>query len=793
MDLQRISLDGDWQLAFAPEGQHVVKDPSELQTAGMEIVPARVPGNVELDLVRAGRLPDPFSADNIRQLRPLESYEWWYYRDIDLQEHSHTADAEWDLVLAGADALATVWVNGTEVGQADNALIAHRFDVTQALHPGTTNRIVVRIGSATNRARQYHYDASMMSWENREEGLFIRKAPHVWGWDIMPRAASAGLWRSVWLERHPPTSIEQVYYWTIDVNEDAATLGVHFQFRTDTPMDGLVLRFRGVCAQHQFEYRWPVEFVAGHCRIPVHNPRLWWPKGYGEPNLYRVTVQLCRGKEILAERTDHIGIRRIELHRTETAGQPWVPQPADQNGRIDSPPDPESHFYFAVNGIPIMVKGANWVPLDAFHSRDAGRVDKAVALFDDLGCSMIRCWGGNVYEDDTFFDLCDQKGIMVWQDFAFACCRYPQTETFLARVRREVQAVAEKLRNHACLALWCGDNEIDMAYLADKLLPSHNRLSRETIPQTLHRCDPHRPYVPSSPYVPASIEQEPDAGMRSPERHLWGPRGYFKSPFYTQYCAHFIGEIGYHGCPNVSSIRRFIAPDKIWPWQDNDQWQVHAVYHWQHHAIDRDRIVLMANQVRELFGEIPQDLETFALASQITQAEAKKFFIESTRLRKWKTSGILWWNVLDGWPQFSDAVVDYYLGKKLAYHYIRRAQQPIGLVIGELGSGKYLPIVVCNDTPQDTTVTYRVWDAADGSVQAEGETVVPANQNWQVGRIRTFASEQRLYLIEWQVGGQVFGNHYLVGLPPVSLAQYRRWLPSIAALPQPFDPASVAE
>ncbi|MBN1935804.1 MAG: hypothetical protein JW934_14135, partial [Anaerolineae bacterium] len=177
---------------------------------------------------------------------------------------------------------------------------------------------------------------------------------------------------------------------------------------------------------------------------------------------------------------------------------------------------------------------------------------------------------------------------------------------------------------------------------------------------------------------------------------------------------------------------------------------------------------------------------------QITQAEAKKFFIESTRLRKWQTSGILWWNVIDGWPQFSDAVVDYYFGVKLAYHYIRRSQQPVGVVVGEAGAGKYLPVVVCNDTLRPASVRYRVWDADDGAVQVVGEAVVPANQNWQVGRIRTYASDQRLYLIEWQVNGQTFGNHYLAGWPPISLARYHRWLPSIGALSPSFDPALAA-
>ena len=790
--MERISLDGDWQLTYFSEGAWQIPHPDDLTSVSVDPVVARVPGNVELDLVDAGVIPDPFYASNIRRLRPFEPYEWWYTREFVVPEGA--ADRRWDLVFGGLDTLATVWVNGVEVGQAANMLIEHRFDVTASLRPGEVNQIAVRLCSAVNRARRFQYDAASMSWERREEGLFIRKAPHVWGWDIMPRAVSAGIWRSVWLEEHPPTAIEQLYYWTIDVAPEGAMLGVRFQFRTDAPaIDGLSMHFRGVCSEHTFEFEWPVEFIAGGCHIPVPGARLWWPKGYGEPDVYTVTAQLCQGDRVLAERVDRLGLRKLVLERTETAGATWSPPAAGQGSvRVDAPLDPENHFVFVVNREPIMIKGANWVPLDAFHSRDAERVEQAVALFDDLGCNMIRCWGGNVYEDQRFFDLCDEKGILVWQDFSFACCRYPQTDEFLVQVRQEAQAVVEKLRNHPSLALWCGDNEIDAAYVAGGLSPEQNRLTREVIPQVVHRCDPHRPYVPSSPYVPPAVASQPGSDMHTPEQHLWGPRGYFKSPFYTQHSAHFIGEIGYHGCPNVSSIRRFISPEKLWPWQDNDEWQVHAVYHWQHSAIDRDRIALMANQVQELFGVIPDDLETFALASQITQAEAKKFFIESTRLRKWRTSGILWWNVIDGWPQFSDAVVDYYFGQKLAYHYIRRLQRPVCVIVGEPGPGKYLPVVVSNDSREPAEVRYRVWDADNAETEVEGSFTVPANQNWQVDRIRIYASDQRLYLIEWQVNGKLYGNHYLAGGPPFSLERYCAWLPAIAALPRTFDPDQTA-
>jgi len=554
------------------------------------------------------------------------------------------------------------------------------------------------------------------------------------------------------------------------------------------------LRITGACGDHSFQYDWPLEFIVDGFNIPVAGAKLWWPVGYGEPDLYTVKAQLLRADQVLAERTDRIGIRKIIVDRTELAGQVRSAEPASRcPEQVDIPAFSDSHFVITVNKIPILIKGTNWVPLDAFHSRDVKRLAPALTMVQDLGCNMIRCWGGNVYESEAFFDWCDEHGVLVWQDFYIACCIYPQDEMFLDQVRQEAIQVIRRLRNHPSLAVWCGDNENDMFYLTEGRDPRLNQITRQVLPQILESHDPYRHYIPSSPYVPPGLAGRPNAWQLTPEQHLWGPRGYYKSPFYTHHSAHFIGEIGYHGCPGSSSIRKFISPDHLWPWQSNEEWQVHSVYHWQNQVVDRDRIQLMANQIKELFGFIPEDLTTFVLASQITQAEAKKFFIESTRLRKWWTSGILWWNLIDGWPQFSDAIVDYYYQKKLAYEYIRRVQKSVCVMIGEPATGKYLPVVIGNDSCKEAHVQYCIWDADTRETAAEGAMTIPSNENWQVNLIRTYAGEQRLYLIEWQVDSESFGNHYLVGTPPFKLEGYMKWLKAIAALPQPFDSDQVAQ
>jgi beta-mannosidase len=276
-----------------------------------------------------------------------------------------------------------------------------------------------------------------------------------------------------------------------------------------------------------------------------------------------------------------------------------------------------------------------------------------------------------------------------------------------------------------------------------------------------------------------------------PEQHLWGPRDYYKSRFYLESTAHFASEIGYHGCPGVSSLRRFLDADRLWPWQDNAQWRVHAADQVPGGGPYAYRIKLMADQVRELFGAEPAGLPDFALASQASQAEAKKFFIEMFRIAKWRRTGIIWWNLLDCWPQFSDAVVDWYGAKKLAWWYIRRAQAPVLLMLGEPEDWR-CRLVAGNDTLRDAEGEFSVADADTGGTLLEGRYRSPANANAVLGSLPVSRGDHRLFLIRWTAQGRAWGSHYLLGAPPFSLERYKAWLPAIAALPDPFDASTVA-
>ena len=376
-----------------------------------------------------------------------------------------------------------------------------------------------------------------------------------------------------------------------------------------------------------------------------------------------------------------------------------------------------------------------------------------------------------MYEDHAFFDFCDRNGIMVWQDFAMACGLYPESDDFMQNLKQEVTAVIRKLRGHPSLILWAGDNEIDACF-APLYDPNTNNITRKLIPECVRDNDYGRPYLPSSPYISSKMYAE---GARSQvlgsplvEDHLWGPRDYFKSDFYKTNRARFVSETGYHGCPSLASIKKFISPEKVWPYQNNSEWILHST---NQSGSDR-RVMLMENQVRRLFGEVPTTPEEYVLASQISQAEAKKYFIERMRVGRPYRTGIIWWNLLDGWPQMSDAVVDYYFTKKLAYYYIKRSQAPFTVAADESADGATLPIYACNDTLKEKSGHLTVKDASTDEVLYEMDFTSTANTSTLLLNLK-IPDGQRILIFDWHSDGESGFNHYLLGCPPFSLKAYK--------------------
>ncbi|MDF1515254.1 MAG: glycoside hydrolase family 2, partial [Anaerolineae bacterium] len=554
-----ISLNGTWQLHYRPtaiQGGLASWQPGTFQT-----IAAEVPGNVECDLMRAGLLPDLAKGNHIFAAIPLEAWQWNYERQFSAPDMDPRGTQRIWLVFEGVDCLATVWLNGQRIGTTENMLIPHAFDITDTVVEGE-NTLNVCFEPAVLEGRTYTLPPLDYALPGKWEAQHIRKAAHMYGWDIMPRIVSAGLWRGVTLEIRNETRFDYVYWATqkVDVENKSATLAVNWQFSTQQhPLYDWKVLVRIQQGDRLVDEKvCPVSGTRDQQRIQVDQVDFWWPNGYGDPALYDVTLRLVdKQANVLAEDRDRIGVRTIFLKRTEsTNDEPGV-------------------FVFVVNGVEIYARGTNWVPLDALHSRDSLHLPAVLPMLTDLQCNMVRCWGGNVYEDHDFFNFCDENGIMVWQDFALACNRPPQTADFATKMKQEARTIILKLRNHPSLALWCGSNENDVALGwigMDWIAPSADVISRQVLPKAVEQHDPYRSYLPSSPYISDQFFHMHTPRTLLPEDHLWGPRGYFKDPFYTATQARFVSEAGYHGCPSRETLEHMLDAAYVYPWQADGTW-----------------------------------------------------------------------------------------------------------------------------------------------------------------------------------------------------------------------------
>ena len=751
-------LDGAWRL-FVEEHKKCASVANDLttiaalQNTDFYQTTGTVPGNFELDLVRDGILPDPFLGENPLILQKYENRHLWYATTFT----SPAKEGEdWYLQFDGIDTVADVYLNGELLGKTDNMFMSHEFPVT--LKAGK-NELVVHITPTMIAARDIHLGAGINTHlYYNAASLGIRKAAHSYGWDIFPRIISGGIWKSVRLVCKPENRIDELMLTAarFEGNGDAI-LFAHYRI---TAAEDLVQRYtlhlHGECKDHTFDLNQKLWHTEETRYFNAPQPYLWWPKGMGDPNLYHVTATLLLDGEIVDQSELSIGLRTIRLERSEML---------DEQGN--------GEFCFIVNGQKMFARGTNWVPLDTFHSRDAERLPMALRLLDESNINMVRVWGGGVYESDEFYDFCDENGITVWQDFMMGCASYPQDNDFCNRLRVEAEQVVTRLRNHPAILLWSGDNEGDQFMGGSRMSTDPNTYAptRKVLPDVLRRTDPSRPYLPSSPYMSPTAAKHGwhNQSKTLPERHLWGGDRYFKDPFFSSPVCHFVSESGQHGCPSPSSIRKFINEDKLWPYRDNTEWQVHYSCMETHKgATYSRRINNITGTMLHFFGTIPEDLDTFALYSQITQAEGLKFFIERARSLKFeKMTGMLIWNLLDGWPQFSDAVVDYYGTTKLAYHALKRSQEPVCLLFRE-PKNDILELVCANDTLKNVSFSYRITDVTHDIEIAAGEGNCTANVTSPVCTVPYTGDATVVYLIEWTMDGKTYRNHYVSGKIPHS-------------------------
>ena len=746
----------DWKIAYAHHDvcshKHLCTI-ADVETSGFEILPASVPGNFELDLMKAGKIEDLYFSTNTLNAQRLEDVHVWYYTVVTITNPNQY------LHFVGIDTFADIYVNGNLCASTDNMYLP--CDVTADWKMGE-NEVVVHIRPTVLEARKFTSPAACNAQKYSYPSLYVRKAPHMFGWDIMPRIVSAGIWKEVQLLERKADEIKEVYFVTNKIITDPALSGsditgsnasgkgiqasirvylstnLSSSFATD-----YTVKIEGHCGESYFikeDRLWHNTHPLG---FTIDNCKLWWPKNAGEPSLYDTTVTLLKKGEICDIYHLKAGVRTVELDLTDSTDK-------DGNGE----------FCFKVNGKKIFVLGTNWVPLDAFHSNDSNRLPQALSLLNDIGCNMVRCWGGNVYESAAFFDYCDEHGIMVWQDFAMGCSVYPDEDRFAKALEEEAIYEIKRLRNHASLALWAGDNECDQAHSLSgfKRDPNRNRLTRNVLRRAVEMHDYARPYLPSSPYISEKVY----SGMGlMPENHLWGPRDYFKGDYYRNSFCHFASETGYHSFPSPQSLERFLRePEKIFNEAGiaTEEYLVHAAsMETEPNAPYAYRIKLAYNQVVTLFGNAEENLNDFIRQSQISQAEAKKYFIEKFRIGKWKRTGIIWWNLLDGWPQISDAIVDYYYVKKLAYHYIKRSQEPVCLMFDEPENGQ-IALTGVNDLPRNAAVTYTVTKLSGtpdtSKTVLSGSALVAADSAQKIACIPIADGEKAFYLIEWECNGQ---------------------------------------
>jgi len=755
----------DWRIAYAHYEDCYQKQYctiSDLEQSGFDILPASVPGNFELDLIKAGKLEDLYYGTNTLEAQKLEDVHVWYYAKVSIEKENQYLHFE------GIDTFSDIYVNGKLVKTTDNMFLSYDVEADWILGE---NEVVVHIKPMMLEARKYVPPMGCHTMKYNFPTLYVRKAAHMIGWDIMPRIVSAGLWKEVTICERNTDTIEEVYLAVcqIEEKEEKGTVA-HMRFYVHTNLSGALvqdykIRIEGSCGDSRFVEEETMWHNTHAIFFQIENCKLWWPKHAGEQNLYDIKVTLLRGDKVCDTYEYRTGIRTVELDFTDITDQ-------DGNGE----------FCFKVNGKKIFVLGTNWVPMDAFHSQDKARLPKALELLDAIGCNMVRCWGGNVYEDELFFDFCDEHGILIWQDFAMGCGVYPDEEAFAKRLNEEAVYIIKKLRHHASLALWAGDNECDLAlsWGGIPVNPNHNSLTRKVLARAVELHDYSRPYLPSSPFV--SDRAFRGEGLK-PEDHLWGPRDYFKGPYYKDTFTHFASETGYHGFPSPKSLERFLEqPEKLFVAEGvpTDEYMVHAA------SMETDpkapysyRIKLAYDQVVTLFGKPAEDFDDFVRQSQISQAEAKKYFIEKFRVGKWKCTGIIWWNLIDGWPQVSDAIVDYYYEKKLAYHYIKRSQEPVCLMFAEPEDGKIV-LMAANDLPQDKTISYTVKRFAgadkDDEVVLSGACQISGDMTVPVDSLAIADGEKEFYLIEWTMDGETYQNHYFTNIIDIDYSAYMQAL-----------------
>lgn len=674
---QTLSLNGGWKIAGFDEGQGNWAHEQALLPVGAIQADALVPGEVHVALARSGVIPDPFYGLNANEVQWVEQKEWWYKRTFDVDDGF--LQKKTFLEFDGLDTYATIYLNNEEIGRTSNMFIPHRFDVTSLLHAGR-NTLAVKF--APTAALLSRMDTTGLSGCFDVSRVNARKMQCAFGWDWTHRFVGAGIWRDVRLVSYDGLSIADVHVEPEIVGNYAdawITIEVENHTGEDKQAKASVVLAIGEAREKIEVVDWISPFGGiMEAVIRIEEPELWWPNGFGEPTLYTLMVGMELEGEVQDVAETRFGVRTIGIvERDEHGG---------------------NAFTMLVNGEEVFCKGANWIPADHFPSSvTPDRCRDLVKQAKDANLNMLRVWGGGIYEQQAFYDACDEMGIMVWQDFMFACATYPDSniwaggetpftpsiqggagggEAFERAVAQEAETIVKRLRNHPSIMVWCGNNECEMNYAPDADWPG-KRLFHEVIPNVLKRMDHTRPYRPSSPYGGA-IGNDPAEGNfhggtwwrtylgdEKRWRHtIEELNGLFVSEFYAE------------GPPEVASLRQFIPEDKLFP-TDNETWEFHNKDN--PHSGRTDGLTnhqILLDLTRRMMGDY-SNVDEFAAYAGIIQGEFVRAEFEHFRREKWAISGGLFWMLDDCWPAISWSLIDYYGRPKPAYYYAKRACEPV--------------------------------------------------------------------------------------------------------------------
>ncbi len=676
------------------------------QTNAEEWLPASVPGGVHTDLLALGRIPDPFVGDNEKHVQWVAKTDWEYRYQFAAVPELLRQPHIW-LVCDGLDTLAIVSLNGHELGCGVNMFRQYRWDVKPLLKAGENDLRVafdspVRFVAAQQAIRNMPGVSQAIPG-----GPYLRKAPCQFGWDWGPQLPPIGVWKDIRLEGYHEARLDEVH-----LRQDHAKEQVVVEVRVaierwgeaqleaveriTTPEGEILEKKAAINANNEVILK-----------VPIPKPELWWPNGYGLQPRYQVEVSLMRKETSEAEPFDRhtyqIGLRTIELRQKQ-----------DSWGRS---------FVFVVNGIPIFAKGSNWIPADSFPTRITDQyLEELIRSSADTHQNMLRVWGGGFYEEERFYDLCDRYGILVWQEFIFSCSIYPLDDpAFLENVREEVVENIRRLRHRASLALWSGNNEMELGWVdwnwnrpeLQDMKAAYDQFFHHTLPTWCQAEDPDHAYWPSSPS--SSTPFVDPNGQRQGDAHYWDV-WHGRKPFasYRDQYPRFMSEFGFQALPPLATIRTYA---------EEADWNMTS-YIMEQHQKNANGNSIMVGQMLDMF-RLPKDFVSLVYLSMALQAEGIRYGVEHWRRHPDRVAGTLYWQLNDCWPVASWSSLDYF-GRWKALHYAaRRFYAPLMLSIED--KSPEMTVYVSNDLlePWVGIVNWSL-ETLDGEVLTSGQAPVNA-------------------------------------------------------------------